>query len=86
MKILRTAQGKEFDIIWDGVATIDLALRFAVVNASMEEVLQVFTAAEETQTLTRVEDDLESVYQGYNRFRGVDQKPDGEIVVTLVEA
>lgn len=84
MKVIRTATGKEFEILWDGVATIDGTLRFAVVNAGMAEILTTFTEQSETARLTRIWDGEESAeYVGYSRFRGVDRKPDGEIVVAL---
>lgn len=83
MKTLQTATGKEFDILWDGVSTIDGALRFAVVNADLDEIHNTFKLAEETETLTRIEDGIESVYTGYTAYRGFDKKVDGEIVVAI---
>ena len=80
---LRTATGREFDILWDGASTIDLTLRIAVVNSDMATIFAVFSDPAETATLTRVWDGIESVYTGYTVFRGVDLKPDGEIVVAL---
>lgn len=82
-KVLRTAAGKEFDILWDGVSTIDFTLRFAVVNSDMATIFKVFSDPLETATLTRIWDGIESVYTGYTVFRGVDLKPDGEIVVSM---
>lgn len=83
MKILRTATGKEFDILWDGASTIDGALRFAVVNADLDTIHDTFKRPEETQTLTRIVDGIESVYTGYTGYRGFDRKVDGEVVVAI---
>ena len=83
MKTLRLANGKEFDILWDGVATLDGALRFAVVNATPAEIFAAFSDPDACATLTRVWDGIESVYTGYTQFRGFDRKVDGEIVVTM---
>lgn len=83
MKILQTATGREFDILWDGVSTIDGALRFAVVNADLDTIHNTFKLPEETETLTRIEDGIESVYTGYTAYRGFDRKVDGEVVVAL---
>lgn len=85
MKTLKTATGKAFDILWDGVATIDFTLRIAIVNAPMQEIFEVFSNSTETETLTRIDDGIESVYQGFTKFRGVDLAPDGEIIVSLME-
>lgn len=82
-KILRTATGKEFDILWDGPSTIDFTLRIAVVNSDMGTIFQVFSDPAETATLTRIWDGIESVYTGYTVFRGVDLQPNGEIIVSL---
>lgn len=82
-KILILTNGKEFDILWDGVSTIDGTLRFAVVNATMAEIFTAFSDPQACSTLTRVWDGIESVYTGYTVFRGVDLKPDGEIVVSM---
>lgn len=82
-KKIKTATGKEFEILWDGVASIDGALRFAVINAPMAEIFETFSDPAECTTLTRIWDGVESVYTGYTRFRGVDRKIDGEIVVAI---
>lgn len=83
MKVLRTATGKEFDLLWDGVSTIDGTLRFAVVNSDMDTIHDTFKRPKETQTLTRIDDGIESIYTGYTDYRGFDRKVDGEIVVAL---
>ncbi len=82
MKTLKTATGKEFDILWDGVS-FDYVLRFAVVNSDMDTIHQTFRDPAETATLTRIEDGIESVYTGFVGYRGFDKKMDGEIVVAL---
>ena len=82
-KTIKTASGKEFEILWDGASTIDGSLRFAVVNATMAEIFAAFSDPAACATLTRLWDGKESVYTGYTQFRGVDLKPDGEIVVSL---
>lgn len=82
-KKLKMSTGTEFDILWDGVSTIDGTLRFAVVNATMAEIFAAFSDPHACSTLTRVWDGIESVYTGYTVFRGVDLKPDGEIVVSM---
>ncbi len=85
MKTIKTASGKTFEILWDGVATIDGALRFAVVNASMPEILATFMDPTETATLTRAwdEEEVSATYAGFTRFRGIDRKPDEEVIVAL---
>lgn len=83
MKTLKTNTGKTLDIIWDGVSTIDYALRIAVVNSDMDTVHAIFRSPEETAVLTRIDDGIESVYTGYTGYRGFDRKTDGEIVVAL---
>ena len=83
MKKIRTATGKEFDILWDGASTIDFTLRIAVVNSDMSTIFAVFSDPAETATLTRIWDGIESAYTGYTVFRGVDKQQSGEIIVAL---
>lgn len=85
MQKIITATEKEITVEWCGPSTIDFALRFSVKNGNMTELLQIFTNPEETATLTHVFDEHETVYTGYTKFRGVDLKPDGAIVVALME-
>lgn len=83
MKLLKTATGKEFDILWDGVSTIDGTLRFAVVNSDIDTIHDTFKRPEETEVITRIEDGIESIYTGFTGYRGFDRKVDGEIVVAI---
>jgi len=83
MRTIRTATGKDFDSTWDGVSTIDGALRFDVVNASLDEIHNTFKDPAETETLTRVEDGIESVYTGFTSYRGFHVEDDGAVIVTL---
>lgn len=83
MRIIRTATGKEFDSTWDGVSTIDGALRFDIVNASLDEIHNTFKDPKETGTLTRDIDGIESVYTGFTVYRGFRVDDDGAVIVTL---
>lgn len=83
MQKIITNKQTEIAINWCGPSTIDLALRFGVPDGNMMELIQVFTNPEETSTLTHQFDEHETVFTGYTIFKGVDLKPDGEIVVAL---
>lgn len=85
MQKIITATGKEFKIVWCGPSTIDFALRFEVVENTMAEILATFTRQEECAELTHVFDEHETVFTGYTKFKGVDMKTDGAIVVALLE-
>jgi len=85
MQKIITATGKEFKIDWCGPSTIDFALRFEVVESTMAEILATFINSEETAELTHVFDEHETIFRGYTKFRGVDMKPGGSIVVALME-
>jgi len=85
MQKIITATGKEFKIDWCGPSTIDFALRFEVVENTMAEILATFTVPEETETLTHIFDEHETVFTGYSIFKGVDLKPGGSVVVALME-
>ena len=86
MQKIITATGKEINILWCGVATVDFVLRFEVSKEiQMSEVLTTFTNPEETIELTHVFDEHRTVFHGYTKFKGVDMKPDGSIVVALME-
>lgn len=82
-KLIRTASGKEFKEAWDGVSTIDGALRISIVESTLDEVHQVFRDPAETATLTRVWDGQESVYTGFTDYRGVTKNMAGEIIVAM---
>lgn len=83
MQTITTATGKTYQVGWCGLSTIDYVLRFGVRGESMVDVLQVFMNAEETETLVHTFDERTNEYDGYITFRGVDLKPNGEIVVSL---
>jgi hypothetical protein len=85
MQKIITATGKEFKIDWCGPSTIDFALRFEVVESTMAHILETFTRPEECAELTHVFDEHETVFSGYSKFKGVDLKPGGSIVVSLME-
>lgn len=85
MQKIITATGKEFQVNWCGQSTIDFALRFEVVESTMAEILATFINSEETAELTHVFDEHETIFRGYTKFRGVDMKPGGSIVVALME-
>lgn len=86
MQKIITATGREFAIEWCGQSTIDFALRFAIKNSNMAEIISVFIDPSETITLTHQIDDMGNkvVYNGFTTFKGVDLKPDGTIVVSLM--
>lgn len=83
MQTITTATGKVFQVGWCGLSTIDYVLRFGVKGESMIYVLQVFMSPSETETLLHTFDERTNEYDGYIVFRGVDLKPNGEIVVSL---
>ena len=85
MQKIITATGKEFKVGWCGPSTIDFALRFEVVENTMADILATFTRQEETEKLTHVFDEHETIFSGYSKFKGVDLKPGGSIVVALME-
>lgn len=85
MQKVTTATGKEFNVEWCGRATIDFALRFEVVNSTMDNILSTFTNPVETAKLTHIFDENRAVYTGFTKFKGVDLKPSGNVVVALME-
>lgn len=85
MQSIITAKEKTFTVRWCGLSTIDFALRFEVSGESMSTVLATFTDPEETATITHKFDEFDNVYSGYTTFKGVDLKPNGNIVVSLME-
>lgn len=85
MQSIVTAKNKKFDVKWCGLSTIDLALRFEVIDSTMQDVLTTFTDAKETIAVTHVFDERKTVYRNYTVFKGVDMKPNGSLVVALVE-
>lgn len=82
-KTIETARGQVFRIAWDGISTIDGLLRIAILDADMDTVHETFKNPEETQTLTRTWDGVDSVYSGYTAYRGFTKSVTGEIIVAL---
>lgn len=80
---LETANGKAFEIAWAGVASVDGVLRFAVLNAELEDILTTFTVPENCTELTRVFDEDRKTFTGYTVFRGVQISFDGSTVVSM---
>lgn len=84
MQKLITATRREFSVKWCGVSAFDNALRFEVVNNTMTNILSTFMNPAETETLTYMFDENETVYIGYTQFKGVDQMR-GSVIVSLME-
>lgn len=84
MQKLITATRREFSVKWCGVSAFDNALRFEVVNNTMTNILSTFMNPAETETLTYMFDENETVYTGYTQFKGVDQMR-GSVIVSLME-
>lgn len=85
MQKIITETGREFIVAWCGLSTIDFVLRFEVKGETMQGILATFTSKEETGTITHVFDEHETVYTGYTVFTGVDMRPNGHIIVSLME-
>lgn len=83
MQTITTATGKTYSIKWCGVSTIDASLGFEIKGQNVLEMFQIFTNAEETNTLTRMFDDHETIYTGYTVFKGIEVTVFGSIIVTL---
>lgn len=88
MQKIKTATGKEFTIEWCGRSTIDFVLRFAVTGTDMAEIITTFMDKNETRKITHTIDDMgnKAEFEGFTTFRGVDLKPDGSVVVSLINA
>lgn len=83
MRTISTVSGTVFPELWDGISTIDGALRISIVDASVDDVHNAFKRPEETATLIRDIDGAQSVYTGFTKYRGFQVLASGEIVVTL---
>lgn len=80
--IIKTKSGKEYHILWDGIA-YDGVLRFAVIDGDMMDIFNTFSDGNETETLTKVNDGQETVYSGFSVFYGATKDRTGSIVVAL---
>ena len=86
MQKIITATEKEISVEWCGLSTIDFALRFEVANdMTLLEVLNIFMDPAETEVLIHSFDEHRTEYTGFTKFKGVDLKPSGSIVVALME-
>lgn len=86
---LETNSGKTYEIAWIGVADFDGCLRFELVSAEpfVKDVITVFTDPAETKILTRAYPlcDDDRMFEGFTKFKSLDIKPDGNIVVGLMQ-
>ena len=86
---LKTNTGKTYEIEWIGVSDYDGVLRFELVSAEpfAKDVITVFTDPAETKALTRVCPVLDDgrVFEGYTKFKSLDIKSNGNIVVGLMQ-
>lgn len=82
MKVI-THTGKEYQISWMGVATVDGALRFEVTGSNLPDVFQTFSNRNETTILTQDWDGMTTHYVGYTRFKTIDIQPTQNIIVAL---
>lgn len=80
---LITSNGEEFNLAWIGIANLDGALRFGIMDSNVADIFQCFSNPENCTRLTRIFDENELVYEGYTNFRGFVVNYDGTIVVTL---
>ena len=87
MQKIITATGKEFQIEWCGQSTIDFALRFDIKGEAMSTIITTFMDQNETIKLIHQVDEMGNriEYNGFTTFRGVDLKPDGTVVVSLMQ-
>lgn len=82
MKII-TKSGKEFQIEWAGVATIDGALRFLLVGTSAQVAFETFSNSRETSVLTQDWDGLLTDYVGFSRLKTIDIQQDNSVLIAL---
>lgn len=83
MQKIITKTGKEFEVAWAGVATIDGVLRFSVLNSDMTTVFASFSDPKETEVLTHMFGDTPKEYVGYTTLRGVTLNYQDEMIVAL---
>ena len=82
MKIV-TKTGKEYEINWAGIATVDGALRFEIINGTLADIFSCFSNPAETAELSRVWGDSTAVYEGFTAFKTIDIQANGSIIVAL---
>lgn len=85
---LKTNTGKTYEIEWIGVADFDGCLRFELVSAEcfVKDIITVFTDPAETKVLTRSYPlcDDDRVFEGFTKFKSLDIKSNGNIVIGLL--
>lgn len=84
MQQLITATGRTFNIVWIGLSTVDHALRFEIKNLDIISAFQIFSDTTETETLTHIFDETETVYTGYTKLQGLDAGQNNRIVVSMM--
>ena len=87
MMTLETAQGKRFPIDWIGVSDMDQSLRFEIINQDEEYdvqmLCQIFADPMQTRRLTRCDQRIKKSFDGYTKFKGIEQMTNGNIVIRL---
>lgn len=85
---LETNSGKIYEVEWIGVADYDGCLRFELVSVEcfVKDIITVFTDPAETKVLTRSYPlcDDDRVFEGFTKFKSLDIKSNGNIVIGLM--
>ena len=84
MQTITTANGLTFPVLWCGISTIDLALRFAVKDMALSELFTIITNPDAMKTLTHRFDESETVFTNYTLFCSINVNPlDGTTIVAM---
>ena len=77
---LITATNKTYPVNWAALSHLDGSLRFEVSSGDFAELYRVFTDPTETETLTRVFDENETVFEGYTDLFRIERMPSGVVI------
>ena len=82
--ILRTSLGKEYNVNWCAVSSIDGCLRFEITDITFIDAFNVFGNSDETFLITLYIDDVNfREYSGYTKLIGVNGNEN--ITVSLIK-
>lgn len=82
---ITTATGKQYNVKWCAIASIDGVLRFCITGESVADLISVFMNPEETSSIHYHFDTIGKEYERFTVFKGIELQLDGDVVISLMK-
>lgn len=87
MKIV-TATGKEYQVVWCGISSLDSALRFELQYKNITAAVNVFSDPNETSEIKYIVDEMSQpqFYEGYTNFVSINKASGNTLIIALKQS